>query len=91
VNAYLLGVQPDNPWTSLWGPMDFSLTHIFRPLFVWSSSSSANEIGWLPHYKDALSGGGWLTIKVLATLQSLSSLTLLFLFGLATKRKFQIS
>lgn len=91
VNAHLIGVTQDNPWTSLWGPMDFSLTHIFRPLFVWSSSTSANEIGWLPLYKDALSGGGWLTIKVLATVQSLASITLLFLFGLATKRKFQIS
>jgi hypothetical protein len=71
--------------------LGFSISHIFRPFFIWSKIAAANDVSWFDHYRTNLSGWGWLSVKLLATVQSFLSVTLLFLFGLATKRKFQIS
>jgi len=90
VNAHIAGVDL-SPRKEIVGALDFSATHIFRPLFIWSKTEMGDARGWLAQYRAGLSAGGWLSIKLLATVQSFLSLTLLFLFGLATKRKFQIS
>lgn len=55
------------------------------------AAAHAGYGSWLSEYKKQQTALGWLTIKRLATAQSFLSVTLLFLFGLATKRKFQIS
>lgn len=90
VNGYFIGVTPTNPLSIFWGPIDLSAANIFRPLLIWSKAILPNDATWLDLYQDTLSPGGWLTIKLLATVQSFISITLIFLFGLATKRKFQI-
>ena len=90
LDAHVIDVSTANPIHMVWGAMDFSGTHIFRPLFIWSKTAASSDGSWLGQYRCQLSEGGWLSIKLLATLQSFISLTLLFLFGLATKRKFQI-
>ncbi len=91
LNALCVEVNPTDQSNMIWDPVGFSTTHIFRPFYIWSKVVAADNQTWLGQYKSQLSDGGWIFIKLLATLQSFLSITLLFLFGLATKRKFQIS
>ena len=90
LNAWCIDVKPETIWGYFWGPLEFSMTHVFRPLFIWSSAIPSADASWAGKYREQLADGGWFAIKFLATLQSFLSLTFLFLFGLATKRKFQI-
>ena len=90
LNAWCIDVKPETIWGYFWGPLEFSMTHVFRPLFIWSSAIPSADVSWAGKYREQLADGGWFAIKFLATLQSFLSLTFLFLFGLATKRKFQI-
>lgn len=90
VNAHIAKVDLTATKTVI-GALDFSATQIFRPLFIWSKTGMGDADSWLSQYHAGLSAGGLLFIKALETAQSFLSLTLLFLFGLATKRKFQIS
>ncbi len=93
VNAECLGIggTPGLPPSEMiFGPISFSAAHIFRPLAVWSRALYTDTDIWLIAYRDALSPGGWLTIRLLASAQSFMAITLIFLFGLGLKRKFQI-
>ena len=90
LTAYFTQVKPASIAGYIWGPLEFSASHIFRPLFIWSTSTPSPDISWIGKFRAQLYGGEWFIIKLIATLQSFASLTLLFLFGLATKRKFQI-
>jgi len=90
VVAYFAGVKPASWMGYIWGPCEFSLSHTFRPLFIWSTSIPSADVSWVGKLRAQLYGGEWFLIKLVATLQSFLSITLLFLFGLATKRKFQM-
>lgn len=90
VNAHLIDVSATSVSPLVWGPLDLSAANIFRPFLIWSKAILPGDQTWLGLYQETLSPGGWLAIKLLCTAQSFVSLTFLFLFGLAAKRKFQI-
>ena len=76
----------------LFGAMTFSWNNLFRPF----QALSAEAVGpYEPSWASAVLygyGPGWgLVIRMIATLQSLVSIILLFLFALAMRRRFQIS
>lgn len=85
-------VDPD-----FWDAMMFSANNVFRPFGVWGSSFEWGDDGrWIPGFLNAFRDsdeGHWmrLLIRLVASLQSLLSVILFFLFGLAVKRRFQIS
>lgn len=79
------------PWQWLWDAFDLSLSRVFQPLTFWSASNlQDNALGMeLIGNKDR----GLLAffVRFLGTVQSLVSITLLFLSALALRRRFQIN
>lgn len=84
-------VDPD-----FWDAMMFSANNVFRPFGVWGSTFEGGDDGrWIPGFLNAFRDTGeghWmrLLIRLVASLQSLLSVILFFLFGLAVRRRFQI-
>ncbi|MEM7662765.1 MAG: pentapeptide repeat-containing protein [Pseudomonadota bacterium] len=77
----------------IWEALEFSLNNAFRPLSALAVQEPSGNTE--PQFAAKLLyeyGGGWgLIVRALAILQSLLSLVLAFLFGLAMRRRFQIS
>lgn len=65
-----------------WEIAKFTIEQMFRPFFVWSKDSSGIRLD--------LFGNGDLLIPILASLQSLATLSLLALFLLALRRRFKM-
>jgi hypothetical protein len=83
--------------------LEFSAQNMVRPFSVWSSGSAgcnfdqtllASAEGCRPSWAADLSDGSVvlhrLLVRVVASIQTIFSLTMLFLFGLALRRKFQV-
>ena len=77
--------------SEFWDALLFSAGNVFRPFGAWSSEL-ANTDSWLQSFLD---GGGdplqQLLIRLAASVQSVLGIILLFLFGLAVRRRFQIN
>ncbi|MFS2317969.1 pentapeptide repeat-containing protein, partial [Maricaulis sp. D1M11] len=70
--------------------VDLAFQQVFRPFFIWAPGYAETGEGWIQTVKATSHPAWWLVIKILATLQSFISIALLFLSGLALRRKFQI-
>lgn len=90
LNANCIMDEPLSIGQNFIGGLDSSLTNAFRPFSIWGEAALRGPPNWLQYYHHSLGKGSWLFIKLLATFQSFFSITMLFLFGLAVKRKFQI-
>lgn len=85
---YVAGQFPEKVSKDFWSALTFSASTIFRPLSVWSNEYRSEF--WQATFFSV--GDGWrFLIRVVATLQTFLSGALIFLFGLAIRRKFQIS
>ena len=73
---------------ALAGPLEFSFKQGFRPFFIWASS--VHSPCWTESFETAVGPLGWVGVRLVATAQSILSIALLFLTGLALRRKFQI-
>ncbi len=86
-----------DPDTAIWQALEFSWSNTFKPLSALSTSNDNMKQNALAHsllYTSERDGnidatGFW--VRVTATMQSLLSIVLAFLLGLAVRRRFQIS
>ncbi len=70
----------------------FSWSNIFHPLSALSAEGyDSNSTSWLGQLLGAHGEGYALCVKMIATLQSILSIILAFLFSLSVRRRFQIS
>lgn len=77
---------------NFWDAFLFSWGNVFRPFGAWSSEYAQTGTPWLQSFLD---GGGdalqRLFIRLTASAQSVSAIILIFLLGLAVRRRFQIN
>lgn len=71
--------------------LDLAFHNVFRPFGVWWPNFAGETQPWLHNLKEGLGNWGWVGLRVFASLQSIFSIAMLFLSGLALRRKFQIS
>lgn len=77
---------------SIIGAFTFSLKNAVVPFSAWRLGADADATEWLRTFKAAAERSGvWLGVLVLASIQSLCTLLLAFLFALAVRRRFQIT
>jgi len=76
-----------------WQALEFSLTNAFRPLYALATKAPENLAGARLAEQLLFAESGALRnfVRILIIFQSLLSVILAFLFGLAVRRKFQIS
>jgi hypothetical protein len=81
-----------SPVTDAWAALGFAWTNVFQPF-----SALANNIGatgnmsWLTTFLGDFGPGWGFAVRAVATLQSIASLVLIFVSGLAVRRRFQIN
>lgn len=68
----------------------FSGRNVFRPFSVWSGDPQVQG-PWLTAFLDHSPGWARIGIRLVATLQSIASVILLFLSGLSLRRRFQVA
>jgi hypothetical protein len=79
-------------WPSVVSAFDLSFRNVFRPFDVWSTHSAVGAATSLAEKIHANSHGlGWLALRVVASLQSISALLLVFFVALALRRRFRIA
>lgn len=79
------------PWQWLWDAFDLSLSRVFQPLTFWSAANlQDNELG-MALIGEKNQGLLALSVRILGTVQSLLSVILIFLSGLALRRRFQVN
>jgi hypothetical protein len=73
--------------------LSFSVRNVIQPFAVWNPAPAADNMTdqWLKAFLHTGGGSYVLIIRLIATLQSLVSTILLFLSGLAAKRRFQVT
>ena len=74
-----------NPGLDYYGSFTFTMVQVFKPFSVWLPSGGAT-------IELLVTAGGWMSIvlKLLATVQSLITLSLVTLFLLALRRRFKL-
>lgn len=82
-----LGTVPD---PDLWDAVHFAAQNVIRPFAIWDGRYLDSAPGLVKRFVQEQGAGWWLLVKVLCTLHSFFGIMLLFLFGVAVKRKFQI-
>jgi hypothetical protein len=76
---------------TLWDAFDLSLSRVFQPLTSWSASNLQDNALGLELIGQKDRGLIAFFVRFLGALQSLISIILLFLSGLALRRRFQIN
>jgi uncharacterized protein YjbI with pentapeptide repeats len=86
-------VAPDDivPWQWSWDAFDLSLSRVFQPLTFWSEANLKDNSLGRALIGDENRGLLALCVRVIGVAQSLISIILLFLSGLALRRRFQIN
>lgn len=79
------------PWQWLWDALDLSLSRVFQPLTFWSAANQQDNALGMELIGNPKRGLLAFFVRVLGTVQSLLSIILLFLSGLALRRRFQIN
>lgn len=81
-----------SPMTDAWAALRFAWTNVFQPFSVLANNIvTAGNSSWLAAFLNDFGPGWGFAVRVVATLQSVTSLILIFLAGLAVRRRFQIS
>jgi len=80
------------PIADAWASLRFAWTNAFQPFSALASNLIApHETSWLAAFLTDFGPGWGFAVRVVATTQSVASLVLIFLSGLAVRRRFQIS
>ena len=75
----------------MWSALDFSWANMFKPLSALADGENLKD-GSMMKLLLTEAGDGWaFGVRLIATVQSLFSIVLAFLFALAVRRRFQIS
>jgi uncharacterized protein YjbI with pentapeptide repeats len=81
-----------HPIEDAWAALRFAWTNAFHPFSALASNIAVpGESSWLAALLSDFGPGWGFAVRAVATLQSVASLVLIFLSGLAVRRRFQIS